>query len=209
MKFAKIPMTTITRLCVYVRNLEELSADSVDVISSEDLARQCDVNAAQIRKDLAYFGEFGVRGVGYHVNDLLNEVKDILGLNKIWNVAIAGIGNLGIALLNHANFIKHGYIFVAAVDKDSNKIGQKLKNGLTVESIENLPDIVKGKNIEIGIIATPADTAQGVANQFVLSGVKGILNFAPSRIQVPESCAIKNVDFSMKMDTLAYFISSS
>jgi hypothetical protein len=121
MKFAKIPMATINRLSIYLRNLDELMINDVEVISSERLAKQCGVNPAQIRKDLAYFGEFGVRGVGYRVKDLYSQIQEILGLNRPWNMALFGVGNLGSALIRHANFLKHGYRFVAAFDVDPEK----------------------------------------------------------------------------------------
>ena len=126
MKFAKIPMATINRLSIYLRNLDELMVNDVEVISSERLAKQCGVNPAQIRKDLAYFGEFGVRGVGYRVKDLYSQIQEILGLNRPWNMALFGVGNLGSALIRHANFLKHGYKFVAAFDVDPEKIDKTL-----------------------------------------------------------------------------------
>jgi redox-sensing transcriptional repressor len=209
MKFAKIPMATINRLSIYLRNLDELIINDVDVISSERLAKQCGVNPAQIRKDLAYFGEFGVRGVGYRVEDLNAQIKEILGLNRQWNMALFGVGNLGSALIRHSNFIKHGYRFVAAFDLDSAKVGKKLPNGLVIEYVDRFEEIVKERNVEIGIIAVPPASAQSVANQLILAGINGILNFSPVQIQVPDCCRVENVDFSIKLDNLAYHISSS
>jgi redox-sensing transcriptional repressor len=207
MKFAKIPMATINRLSIYMRTLQELLEDEVDVISSERLAKQCGVNPAQIRKDLAYFGEFGVRGVGYRVSDLVNQIKEILGLNRPWNLAMIGLGNLGSALIRHGNFIKHGYIFTAAFDTDPQKVGKRLPNGLTINHVDELEDVVKEREVHIGIIATPASAAQSVANQLVLAGINGILNFAPVQIQVPDCCHVENVDFTIKLDAIAYHLS--
>jgi redox-sensing transcriptional repressor len=164
--------------------------NDVEVISSERLAKQCGVNPAQIRKDLAYFGEFGVRGVGYRVKDLYSQIQEILGLNRPWNMALFGVGNLGSALVRHANFLKHGYRFVAAFDLDPEKIDKTLPNGLV-------------------IIAVPPASAQSVANQLILAGINGILNFSPVQIQVPDCCRVENVDFSIKLDNLAYHISST
>jgi redox-sensing transcriptional repressor len=209
MKFAKIPMATINRLSIYLRNLDELMTNDVDVISSERLAKQCGVNPAQIRKDLAYFGEFGVRGVGYRVEDLFAEIRDILGLNRQWNMALFGVGNLGSALIRHGNFLKHGYKFVAAFDVDPRKLGKKLPTSLVVEHVDRFEEIVKERNVEIGIIAVPPASAQSVANQLILAGINGILNFSPVQIQVPDCCRVENVDFSIKLDNLAYHISSS
>lgn len=209
MKFAKIPMATINRLSIYLRNLDELMTNDVEVISSERLAKQCGVNPAQIRKDLAYFGEFGVRGVGYRVKDLYSQIKEILGLDRKWNMALFGVGNLGSALVRHANFLKHGYRFVAAFDVNSDKIGKELPNGLIIEHVDRFEEVVKERNVEMGIIAVPPASAQSVANQLILAGINGILNFSPVQIQVPDCCRVENVDFSIKLDNLAYHISSS
>jgi redox-sensing transcriptional repressor len=202
-------MATINRLSIYLRNLYELVANDVDVITSDRLAKQCGEKPSAIRKDLAYFGEFGVRGVGYRVKDLHSEIKDILGLNRPWNVALFGVGNLGSALIRHGNFIKHGYRFVAAFDVDPRKIGKKLPNGLVIEHVDRFEDIARERNVEIGIIAVRPESAQSVANQLILAGINGILNFSPAQIQVPDCCRVENVDFSIKLDNLAYHISSS
>jgi redox-sensing transcriptional repressor len=209
MKFAKIPMATINRLSIYTRTLEELLEEEVDVISSERLAKQCAVNPAQIRKDLAYFGEFGVRGVGYRVADLLNQIKEILGLNRPWNLGMVGVGNLGSALIRHANFIRHGYVFTAAFDVDPQKVGRRLPNGLVIRHLDEVDEVVKERDVHVGVITTPSSAAQSVANQLVLSGINGILNFAPIQIQVPNCCHVENVDFTIKLDSIAYHLSSS
>ena len=209
MKFAKIPLATINRLSIYLRNLDELAVTGVEVISSERLARECGVNPAQIRKDLAYFGEFGVRGVGYRVKDLFNHIRDILGLNRPWNMALFGVGNLGSALIRHGNFLKHGYQFVAAFDVDPKKLGKRLVGGLLIEHVDRFEEIVRERKVDIGVIAVPPGSAQSVANQLILAGINGILNFSPVQIQVPDCCRVENVDFSIKLDSLAYHICSS
>ena len=208
MKFAKVPIATVNRLSVYMRALQELAEEDVDVVSSERLAKQCGVNPAQIRKDLAYFGEFGVRGVGYHVGDLVNEIKEILDLNRTWNLAMVGIGNLGSALIRHGNFVKHGYIFKAAFDMDPQKVGKRLPNGLIINHLDDMEEIVKERDIRIGVIAVPAGAAQSIANQMILAGINGILNFAPVQIRVPECCHVENVDFTIKLDAIAYHLST-
>ncbi len=208
MKFDKIPGATITRLSIYSRNLEELVGENLKVISSEKLAERCGVNSAQIRKDLAYFGEFGVRGVGYYVRDLLFEIKKILGLNKDWNLGLIGIGNLGSALIAHENFFRQGYNFVAAFDNDPIKIDKKLPNGLKVASIDNLKQVKEMTNMEIGVISTPAATAQEIANRLIEADIRAILNFAPAQIQVPDGCRVENVDFTVKLDNLAYHLTT-
>jgi redox-sensing transcriptional repressor len=207
MKFAKVPMATIVRLSIYMRTLKEQLDNDIDVISSERLAKQCSVNPAQIRKDLAYFGEFGVRGVGYRVNDLVNQIRDILGLNRPWNLAMVGIGNLGSALVRHGNFIKHGYIFTAVFDTDPHKVGKKLPNGLVINHICELEDVIREREVHVGLIATPPGEAQSVANQLVIAGINGILNFAPVQIQVPDCCHVENVDFTIKLDSIAHHLS--
>jgi redox-sensing transcriptional repressor len=209
MKFSKIPAATITRLSLYSRNLEELVKEDVKVISSEKLAERCGVNSAQIRKDLAYFGEFGVRGVGYFVRDLLFEIKKILGLNKEWNMGLVGIGNLGSALIAHENFVRQGYRFVAVFDIDPHKIGKKLPNGLLIEHIDRIPEVSSQAGIEIGVVSTPPSRAQDVVNRFIQANVKAILNFAPVQIQVPKGFSAENVDFTVKLDNLAYFLTTS
>ena len=209
MKFAKIPMATISRLSIYSRTLQELMEEEVDVISSERLAKQCAVNPAQIRKDLAYFGEFGVRGVGYRVGDLLNQIKEILGLNRPWNLGMVGVGNLGSALIRHANFIRHGYVFTAAFDVDPQKVGRRLPSGVVIRHLDEVDEIVKERDVHVGVITTPSSAAQSVANQLVLAGINGILNFAPIQIQVPNCCHVENVDFTIKLDSIAYHLSST
>jgi redox-sensing transcriptional repressor len=209
MKFTKIPMATINRLSIYTRTLQELLEEEVDVISSERLAKQCAVNPAQIRKDLAYFGEFGVRGVGYRVTDLLNQIKEILGLSRSWNLGMVGVGNLGSALIRHANFIRHGYVFTAAFDVDPQKVGKRLPNGLVIRHLDEVEEVVKERDVHVGVITTPSSAAQSVANQLVLAGINGILNFAPIQIQVPNCCHVENVDFTIKLDSIAYHLSIS
>ena len=172
------------------------------------LATLCDVNPAQIRKDLAYFGEFGVRGVGYHVKELLFEIKRILGLNKEWRMGIAGVGNLGLALLSHENFTKQGYVFVAAFDNDPQKINKKLPNGLVIHHINDLSYFAKETNMEIGIITTPANWAQEIANRMIKADIRVILNFAPVKINVPHGFKVEDVDFTVKLDNLAYHLTA-
>ncbi len=208
MKFLKIPAATITRLSLYTRALEDLVVEQVTVVSSKTLAELCGVNPAQIRKDLAYFGQFGVRGVGYYVKELLFDIKKILGLNKDWNLAIVGVGNLGCALVAHENFTKQGYRFRAAFDADPMKIGRKLTTGLLIHAPDKLGEVCRTEGIEIGVICTPPNFAQDIANRLIEVPVKGILNFAPTQIQVPEGFRVENVDFTVKLDNLAYHLTA-
>lgn len=200
----KIPKAAITRLSLYCRQLELLEFDGYRMVSSEKLAWLCQVNPAQVRKDLGYFGEFGVRGVGYDVRDLKRQIKKILAVNRDWNLGIAGIGNLGTALLYYQNFPARGFNFVAAFDSDPKKIGKVFSSGLVIRDVNELKNTVKELNIEIGVITTPPSVAQGIADLFLDANVNAILNFSPTQIHVPECCLIENIDFTIKLDVLAY-----
>jgi len=212
LKFLKVPEATIRRLSRYSRCLENLIRKGEKVVSSAQLAAHCGVNGAQVRKDLAYFGEFGIRGVGYYATELMYDIKSILGLNKEWRMAIAGIGNLGSALLSYKDFLKQNYKIVAAFDIDPPKVigrvSEKLGKPIEILHPDRMMDIVKERQVEVGIITTPASEAQKVANQMVDSGIKGILNFAPAQIDVPEGYIVKSVFFTTVLDNLAYLLSS-
>lgn len=205
-KQPKVPEATIKRLSIYMRVLKDLEKKGVEVISSAELADICGVNAAQIRKDLTYFGEFGIRGVGYYVKELHFDIRKVLGLNQRRNVALVGVGNLGKALTSYRNFAEHGYNFVAAFDVDPAKIGQTLAEGVKVHPMKDLPRVAAERQVEIAIITTPADTAQSAADQIVAAGVRGILNFAPTQIQVPEGVKVKKVDLTTEFDNLVYHL---
>ncbi|MDP6178803.1 MAG: redox-sensing transcriptional repressor Rex [Desulfatiglandales bacterium] len=202
-KSAKVPKATITRLSLYCRRLELLEFDGYRMVSSEKLAWLCQVNPAQVRKDLGYFGEFGIRGVGYDVRDLALEIKKILAVNRKWNMGIAGVGNLGSALLQHQNFPARGFNFVAAFDSDPEKIG-KTSAGLVIRDIKELNDTVKDLNIQIGVITTPHLAAQEVADFFSEANIKAIFNFSPTQVHVPENCLAEHIDFTIKLDILTY-----
>jgi redox-sensing transcriptional repressor len=182
------------------------------VVSSAQLAKKCIVNAAQVRKDLAYFGEFGIRGVGYYVKDLLNNIKRILGSNKEWRMVLIGIGNLGASLLSYKDFLKQNYKIVAAFDIDPPKVigrvSEKLGKPVEVFHINRIREVVQERKIDIGLITTPPSEAQGVANLLVEAGVRGILNFAPVQITVPEGFVVKDVFFTTILDNLAYLLST-
>ncbi len=182
------------------------------VVSSAQLAKKCIVNAAQVRKDLAYFGEFGIRGVGYYVKDLLNNIKRILGSNKEWRMVLIGIGNLGASLLSYKDFLKQNYKIVAAFDIDPPKVigrvSEKLGKPAEVFHINRIKEVVQERKIEIGLITTPPSEAQGVANLLVEAGVRGILNFAPVQITVPEGFVVKDAFFTTILDNLAYLLST-
>jgi len=200
-----IPRATIKRLAMYVQVLESFKREGTQVVSSELLARTCNVNPSQIRKDLAYFGEFGVRGVGYHVQDLITAIKRSLGVDRMWKCALVGVGNLGKALLRHREFKYRGFDIVAAFDCDPFKIGEEVI-GLEVVCTRRLKETARDLDIEIGLITTPPDRAQRAANFLVEAGIKGIINFAPARITLPSDVHVEYVDFFHHLYAVSFSI---
>jgi redox-sensing transcriptional repressor len=205
-KGSSIPDATIERIALYSRPIENLMEKGVKVVSSEKLAGMCKVNPAQVRKDLSYFGEFGVRGVGYDVRDLLKEIKKILVSDREWRLGIVGLGNLGMALVAHDNFLKRGYRFVAAFDSDPEKIGKRIAHGLLIQPVIKIKELTQELRIEIGVITTPSSRAQGVADMLIEAGIKVILNFSPIQVRKPECCLVQNVDFTVNLDNLAFYL---
>ena len=201
----KIPGITVYRLGLYVRVLERFLEEGRDLISSEELARECGVNSAQLRKDLSYFGQFGVRGVGYSVPHLLKHIKRILGTDREWHMVLAGVGHLGQALLNYDLLAKRGFKFVAAFDVDEKKIG-RVYNDVYVYYFEQLPYVLREYPVKIGVITAPAQAAQEVADRFMEVGIKAILNFAPARIQHPPNVVVENSDITILFDKLVFYL---
>ncbi len=199
----RVPAATIERLSIYLRTLRGL--DEERVIPSQELADLVGTSDAQIRKDLTYFGEFGVPGQGYRVGILRGEISHILGVDKTWWTALVGTGNLGAALLAYPGFKRQGFRIKIAFDNDLSKIG-KMWQGVMIEDVEKIPQILAEQEIKIGIITTPAKAAQVVANRLIEGGVEGILNFAPTRISVPEGVKLKSVDLSIELEGLSYFL---
>lgn len=204
MKEQTISKATIDRLPLYYRTLRLAQDDGMDIISSDELGRRLELTPEQIRKDLALFGQFG-KGVGYYVNELKFNVGKILGLDNHWNIAIVGIGHLGVALANYQNFIALGFNLVALFDNDPNIIG-KTVNHVKVKSIDELQSCAKNLKIDIGVIAVPAQFAQQVADKLVKANIKGIWNFAPVKMRVPEDVKIVNEDLSVGLSRLSYYI---
>ncbi len=205
-KESKIPNPTIERLALYSRPLEALVKSDMPIVSSEKLADLCGVNPAQVRKDLAYFGEFGVRGVGYEAQELLREIKRILGTDRKWALCIVGVGNLGMSLIVNDNFRKRGYLFAAAFDLDTKKAGTRLPCGLTIQPACNIPEQVQVLGVDLGIITTPAREAQRAAELLFKANIKGILNFSATQVRTPECCIVENVDLSVKLENLVYHL---
>lgn len=194
---------TIRRLSVYTRCVQQLEEGGVKTISSQELAGRFNLNSAQVRKDLAYFGEFGVRGIGYYVSGLKVELYKILGLDRQWQVALAGFGNLGSALFNYKGFERQGFRITAIFDDDPAKVG-RAADGIPILALRDLPREAKARNLQIGIVAVPAEAAQLVTDRLVAAGIKAILNFAPTRLKVPKEVRLKNVDLSIELETLSF-----
>lgn len=208
-KVLKIPEVTIRRLSAYIRCLDKMHLDGEKVVSSSTLAINCGVNAAQVRKDLAYFGKFGIRGVGYYVEDLYTDIKKILGIDRIWKVALFGVGNLGTALLFYKDFLKQNYRVTAAFDINPKKLRHKAIGGIPIFHPNKLIEVNKKYKIDIAIIATPVTQAQEVADLVVRANIRGILNFAPTHLNVPEKFIVKNVFFTNILDNLVYLLCQS
>lgn len=206
-KSKKAPESAIRRLSVYLRTLTRLYQDGMREISSEELARKVGHSADQIRKDISYFGEMGVAGVGYEVIKLQERIARILGTDRSWNVALVGAGNLGLALLVYPGFKTAGFHIGAVFDNDLLKIGKKWED-VKIEDAARIPQIVKEKQISIGVIAVPAEAAQKAARQLVDAGVKAILNFAPTVISVPEEVRLQNVNLTVELEVISHFLTS-
>lgn len=197
----KVPELAVPRLSQYYRSLLELSGR--EVISSEELASLTGYSAAQIRKDLTYFGQFGTPGLGYNIEDLRKALLQILGLDKEWNVALMGVGNLGAALLGYKGFRRQGFRLVAAFDNDPQKAGQTVE-GVPVHPLEKLFDTARRERIQMAVLTVPTGAAQDVADLLVKAGVRAILNFAPLRLKTPDSVTVHNIDVAVELERLAF-----
>jgi len=207
MKSEKISELTTNRLSVYLRCLNTLAAAGIKTVSSQALAGQFNLNSAQIRKDLGYFGEFGVRGVGYYVDDLRAHIIDILGLDRPHRVGIIGAGRLGTALANYNGFDKSNFMVVALFDNDATKIGERIgTSGIQVYDVKKIERLVKELEIDIAVIAVPARAAQRVLNQIMAAGIRAVLNFAPASLSARLGVKVKTVDLTTSLESLSYFL---
>jgi redox-sensing transcriptional repressor len=197
---------TTNRLSVYLRCLNVLDGAGVRTISSQALAEQFHLNAAQIRKDLAYFGEFGVRGVGYYVRDLKRHLRQILGLDRKLRVAIMGAGNLGLALADYPGFRQEGFEIAALFDNVKEKVGQKSRGGVSILDIHDLKKYAKRDAIGIAVLAVPASSAQRVVDLVVAAGIKAVLNFSPGALNVPPDVKLKSVDLTVSLESLSFYL---
>lgn len=205
MKSLKISEAVVRRLPIYLRFLNELNMRNVQTVSSQDLGQKLELNPAQIRKDLAYFGEFGKKGIGYDVVYLIEKIRQILKLDQHINVALVGAGNLGRALSNYNAYLRDNMKIVAVFDAVSDKIGARINN-LAVQPMSELIETIHRLKVRIGIITVPAGEAQNVADEFVKAGVEAILNFAPVIIKVPNEVRVHHADFTTELQSLAYYL---
>lgn len=203
----QVSEATTARLSVYLRCLDQLAAAGVRTVASKALASRFGLSAAQIRKDLAHFGELGVRGVGYDVEALQHHLREILGLNRRTRVAIVGAGNLGLALADYGGF-RDGFEVVALFDDDPRKIGARARSGLVVSDVADLARLVQRERIDIAILTVPAAAAQRAVDQLVGCGVRAILNFASGALRVPPTVRLKSVDFTVSLETLSFFLAA-
>lgn len=207
LKTLKIPEATIIRLSVYSRYMTDVDRKGIITISSGEIADGVGVSPAQVRKDLAYFGEFGTRGVGYNVKDLRHHILKILGLSYDWSCTLVGLGNLGLALCSYKGFKERGFMITSIFDNDPSKIGTMVDN-VEVMPNDKLEDVVQQNHTQIGIVATPAVYAQEIVDRLVKSGVKAILNFAPVVLNVPPEIELRNVDLAVNLEVLTFNVVS-
>jgi redox-sensing transcriptional repressor len=199
----KISESTIHRLSLYYRILSVLEKENVGTVSSKELAKREKLTPAQVRKDLSFFGSFGTRGLGYPVLELRRQIAEILGLNRVWNVALIGVGNIGSALVGYKEFQRQGFNIKLIFDNDQRKIGSNHK-GIIVSDIRNLAGELKENNIQIVVIAVPSTVAQYIVDEVVGAGIKAILNFAPINLKVPEDVFLRNENMSMELEYLSF-----
>jgi redox-sensing transcriptional repressor len=199
----KIADSTVRRLSLYLRFLEEFEGRGVATVSSEALAQRGGTTSAQVRKDLSFFGSFGKRGLGYDVHELARALREILGLGRRYKVALVGAGKIGSALAQYRGFRQRGFDIVSIFDADPAKVGKQW-NGLPVQPVADLTTALAAEPVDIAVLVTPAESAQEVATVLVEAGIKAILNFAPIQLSVPDEVSVKNVNLALELETLSY-----
>jgi redox-sensing transcriptional repressor len=202
------PKAVIGRVSLYLRQLEAAQRQGLDTISSSQLGAGLGIGDAQVRKDLAFFGQFGYPGIGYRIEELIAALRRILGIDRVWPTAMIGLGNLGRALLKYRGFRSRGFHIVALFDNDPKKVGQT-HSGLVVRPLEELPQVTAAQGIDLAILGVPAEAAQRVADQIVACGIHGILNFAPLPVVVPPTVNVVAVDLSVQLEHLAYKVQNT
>jgi redox-sensing transcriptional repressor len=203
----RIAESTVRRLSIYLRFLEEFEDRGLSTVSSEELARRGGTTSAQVRKDLSFFGSFGKRGLGYDVPELAARLREILGLGKEWRVIIVGAGKIGAALAQYRGFRQRGFEVVAVYDNNADKIG-KTWDGLVVRDIAGLEKDAQKERPDIAVLAVPGEMAQRVVDRLVKAGVRAILNFAPAQLVVPAEISLKNVNMAMELEGLSYALTN-
>jgi len=203
----KIAESTVRRLSLYLRYLEQSEVQGHGTISSAELARRGGTTPAQVRKDLSFFGSFGKRGLGYSVPELAAKIRDILGLKRSYRVVLVGAGRIGGALVQYPGFRERGFHVAAIYDKDQKKVGSRW-NGLVVRDVQQLASDLKKESTDIAIVVTPAEAAQQVVDELVQSGVKAILNFAPVQLAVPPDVIVKSVNMAAELETLSFALAN-
>lgn len=203
----KVAESTVRRLSLYLRFLEEFEEQGTATVSSEALASRGGTTSAQVRKDLSFFGSFGKRGLGYQVAELASRLRQILGLGGRYGVALIGAGKIGTALFEHHGFMDRGFDIVAIFDRDPEKIGS-VWNGIAVSDVAELEQTLTANPVDIAILVTPADAAQGIADRLVSLGIKAILNFAPVQLNVPHEIAVKTVNLVLELEALSYALTN-
>jgi redox-sensing transcriptional repressor len=201
----QIPDIVVGRLPVYLRALSHLAAESIQVTSSHELGKRLGISAAQIRKDLSHFGEFGKQGTGYNIAYLRDQLKRILKVDREWPVVLIGIGDLGRALAHYGGFVDRGFRIVALFDNDPNKIGQRIGE-LAIMSMETLADVVRERGIQVAMIAVPAAHAQKVAEQCIAAGIKAILNYAPITLSLPDGTLVQHIDPVTHLQRMTHYL---
>jgi len=203
----KISDSTVRRLSLYLRFLEQFQTQGRPTVSSEELARRGGATSAQVRKDLSFFGSFGKRGMGYEVPELVSRLREILGLQRVYRVVLVGAGKIGGALVHYEGFRRRGFEVSAIYDRDPKKIGSR-SNGLVVRDVKQLETDLKKEPTDIAIVVTPAEAAQDVADRLVRSGVKALLNFAPVQLKVPRDVEVKTVNMAQELEALSYSLAN-
>ena len=210
-KSESVPAPAVRRLSLYLRCLDNLCRDDRGTVSSRQLGDALKLTDAQVRKDLAYFGQFGQPGIGYEVDELIKRIREILGPARMWNVLLVGAGHLGMALSAHRGFARRGFRLVAVFDNDRAKIGNPIPNvrDVRIQPIEEVDQTVRDKDIRLAIIAVPAEAAQDIAQRLVSAGVRGLLNFAPVSLDVDSQVPVTAVDLAVHLEQLSFQVGAN
>jgi redox-sensing transcriptional repressor len=201
----RLSRASVGRLSLYLRRLEGLLREGVTTVSSGHLGEALSITDAQVRKDLAYLGNLGHPGIGYPIPELIAAIRQALGIDREWNVALVGVGNLARALLRYRGFSQRGFRIVALFDTDPSKVGQRLE-GLPIHAVEQTPAVIRQTSAELGLLAVPAEAAQEVADALVAAGIRGLLNFAPVVLRLPEHVSLVPVDLTVQLEHLAFLV---